>query len=134
MNSQDERVQYTIETEDAQKKLPYLDVSVEKNKTGTYDFRVFGKDAITNVQIKRNSSVDPKILSRVFKGFLAKAWRICSNTETLKEELDFLVAVFVENGHDKKMLSELRDKYRPPEMRSIESSSDNNNEERKSVI
>ena len=59
MNSQDERVQYTIETEDAQKKLPYLDVSVENNKTGTYDFRVFRKDAITNVQIKRNSSVDP---------------------------------------------------------------------------
>jgi len=53
LNSQDPKIQYTIETEDRDKKLAFLDVLIHNDKTGKYfNFSVFRKDAITNVQVK----------------------------------------------------------------------------------
>ena len=48
LNSQDEKIQYTIETENNQK---ILDILIENSLTK--DFKVCWKDAITNVHINR---------------------------------------------------------------------------------
>ena len=48
-----------------------------------YEFQVYRKDAITDVQTKPHSSINPKIVSGVFKGFLVRA----SREMTLKELL-----------------------------------------------
>ena len=113
LNKQDERVQYTMEVEAEDKSLAFLNVKTKNNKQGSYDFKVYRKNAITNVQVKPESGHDPKILSGIFKGFVHQAHNICSANH-LGEELEFLVNVFRENGYDerslKKWSKQVRDK------------------------
>ena len=70
---------------------------------GSYEFQIFRKEAITNAQIKPHSSINPSTVRGVFKGFLVRASRICSS-KYLQKEIDFLVDVFAENGHDRSEL------------------------------
>ena len=53
-----------------------------------------------------NSNVDPSTVVGVFKGFLARAHRICS-TSRLHEEIDFLIDMFVENGYERGRFEEI---------------------------
>jgi len=99
LNQQDESIQYTIETQNASSQLSFLDITVMNNGAGRYDFKVFRKNAITNVMLKPSSSVNPDLVKGIFKGFVTRAIRICS-TEFLQSEIDFLISVFAENGHD----------------------------------
>ena len=93
--------------------MSFLDVTVTNNRSGSYDFKIHRKDAITNVQLKPSSSIDPRLFQGVFKGFLVRALRICS-TQYLEDEIQFLVDVFVENGHDRRMLEKIVETYRTP--------------------
>ena len=108
LNRQDERVQYTMEVEKEGKTLDYLEVNTTNNGQGKYDFKVFRKKAITNVQLKPNSCHDPKILNGVFKGFVHRAHKICSEHH-LKDEIEFLINVFKENGYNELSLRKLSD-------------------------
>ena len=99
LNNQHPAIQYTIEREDPNKQINFLDVTVRNTGNGKYDFSIHRKPAITNVQIKPSSCHDPNILEGVFKGFVHRALKICSEKH-LKNELDFLIEVFVENGYD----------------------------------
>ena len=65
---------------------------------GKYEFDVHRKKAITNVQLKPTSSHDPKIKNGVFKGFLHRAFKVCSDNY-IERELEFLINVFIENGY-----------------------------------
>ena len=103
LKQQDERVQYTMEVENVEKELDYLEIKTMNKGTGNYEFDVYRKAAITNVQVKPNSSHDPKILRGIFKGFLKRANRICS-AEFREKEVEFLVEVFVENGYKRENL------------------------------
>ena len=48
----------------------FLDILIENNETGPYNFKVSRKDVITIVQIKPESSVDLKTTKGVFKEFV----------------------------------------------------------------
>ena len=109
LNDQDERIQYTVESE-VDGGLAFLDIRLQNNRNGKYEFQVYRKEAITNVQIKPSSSVDPKMYIGVFKGFLARAIRICSGHH-LNEEVEFLIQVFVENGYNEIVLRDTSRKY-----------------------
>ena len=106
LNKQDKRIQYTMETENEGKTLPFLDIKVINNGDGKYEFDLFRKTAITNVQVKPTSSHDPKILEGIFKGFVHRAHKICSEKH-LKGELEFLTNVFMENGYEEKTLRQI---------------------------
>ena len=106
LNKQDERVQYTMQVETEDKELEFMDIETKNNRQGSYDFKVFRKNAITNVQVKPTSSHDPKILNGIFKGFVHRAYKICSE-QYLTSELEFLINVFVENGYDERTLRKL---------------------------
>ena len=84
LNSQDPKIQYTMEVEDTNGILAFLDISIRNNKSGRYELSIYRKEAITNLQILPNSSVDPSTVVGVFKGFLTRAYRIC-NTSRLHE-------------------------------------------------
>ena len=116
LNQQDQKIQYTVEYEDADKILPFLDLHIRNNGSGKYNFRVYRQDAITNVQIKPNSNINPRIVIGVFKGFLARAHRVCSINH-LQEEIRFIVDVFTENGHDRSKLEQIAATYAPPSIR-----------------
>ena len=133
LNSQDPRVQYTMETEDSNKNLGYLDLNVRNDYSGSYDFSVFRKEAITNVQIKPNSCINPRISEGVFKGFVARAHRLCS-PKNLKNEMEFLVDVFTENGHERSNLEAIARNYVLPENRANQSSSSDPSEPKQRFV
>ena len=71
-NSQDQHI-HAIEYENDNKELNFLDVTVRNNLNRSYDFAVYCKPAIMNVQIKRHSNIYPNITVGVLKGFLSHA-------------------------------------------------------------
>jgi hypothetical protein len=114
LNQQHPSIQYTIEHENENKELNFLDVTVKNNGTGQYEFKVHRKEAITNIQIKPTSDHDPKVIDGVFKGFVHRALTICSKKH-LQSELQFLVDTFVENGYARvhllKLVNQVQNKF-----------------------
>jgi hypothetical protein len=117
LNAQNPKIQYTMDKEDENKVLEFLDIKIINNGTGKYEFDIFRKQAITNVQVKPQSSHDPRILRGIFKGFVHRAISICSENY-IDKELDFLVTVFVENGYQQhdllKIVEEVKFKLNQP--------------------
>ena len=103
MNSIEPKIQFEAEYEDDNKSLHFLDTTIINNGEGKYEFTVHRKDAITNVQLKPHSCHDDKVKYGVFKGFIHRAKAICSE-KYLEEELEFLIAVFTENGYKEETL------------------------------
>lgn len=126
LNNQDKQIQFTVELENEQKELTFLDINIKNDKNGKFQFKVHRKDAITNVQIKPHSSIAPNIADGVFKGFLARAYAICSK-EYLQAEIEFLRTIFIENGYDSKKLDELIKKYEPKTIRNNDEPCDDEN-------
>ena len=114
LNRQHEKIQYTIDYEKENKVLEFLDIKVINNGMGKYEFDIHRKNAITNVQVKPESSHDPGILQGVFKGFVHRAIKICSE-RYIDSELNFLKHVFVENGYKEtdlcKIIEEVKLKF-----------------------
>ena len=111
LNKQDQRIQYTMEVETEGKTLAFLNVETTNNRQGSYDFQVYRKKAITNIQVKPSSSHDPKILHGIFKGFVHQAYKICSE-HRLGDEVEFLVNIFKENGYDENILRKLSEEVK----------------------
>ena len=105
LNKQDKHIQFTIEDENEEKCLNFLDIKI-KNNNGRYEFDVHSKPALTNVQIKSHSCVPPDITTSIFKGPIARATKICSE-KYLREELEYLTDIFCENRHDRKTLQKI---------------------------
>ncbi|XP_065650611.1 uncharacterized protein LOC136078744 [Hydra vulgaris] len=97
LNKQHPAIQYTIETESHNKTLNFLDITIIHNSKGKFEFKVYRKEAITNIQIKPHSNHD-EILCAIFKGYVHRAYSICSVTH-LKNEINFLIQAFKENGY-----------------------------------
>ena len=76
------------------------------NGTAKYEFDVYRKDAITNVQVKPRSCHNPRILQGIFKGFVHCAMIICSD-KYIKNELAFLKNIFVENGYKENVIRKI---------------------------
>ena len=108
LHKQDKHIQFTIEDENEEKCLNFLDIKI-KNNNGRYEFDVHRKPALTNVQIKPHSCIPPDTITSIFKGFLARATKICSE-KYLRTEIEYLIEIFCENGHDKKII--LKDNYK----------------------
>nr|XP_047132455.1 uncharacterized protein LOC124811183 [Hydra vulgaris] len=103
LNEQNPAIKYTVELENHQKQLNFLNVNITNTMHGAYEFQIHRKEAMTNIQLKPNSNINPNIITGVFKGFLCPAKRLCSQ-KYLKQEIDFLIEMFVENGHNKNNL------------------------------
>jgi len=116
LNQQEPKIQFTAEYENDNKELNFLDVTIKNNNNGKYEFKIHRKNAITNVQIKPHSSISPNIKDGVFKGFLARAYTICS-PQYLENEIKFLRSVFIENGYKDNQLDKIIKEYKPKDQR-----------------
>ena len=105
LNKQDKHIQFTIEDENEEKCLNFLDIKI-KNNNGKYESDVHRKTSLTNVQIKPHSCIPPDTITSIFKGFLARATKICSE-KYLREEIEYLTDIFCENGHGRKTLQKI---------------------------
>ncbi|XP_065680471.1 uncharacterized protein LOC136094459 [Hydra vulgaris] len=110
LNEQNPSIKYTVELENKRKQLNFLDICITNTMNGFYEFQIHRKDAITNVQIKPNSNINPSITIGVFKGFLCRAKQICSQ-KYLSQEIDFLINIFFENGYNKNNLIKITKNY-----------------------
>ena len=117
LNKQHQKIQYTIERENEKKELQFLDIKIMNDGSGKYGFDVYRKEAITNVQVRPESSHDPKILKGIFYGFLYRAKSICSE-KYINKEVEFLVDTFVENGYRedalRQIVQEFNEKQKQP--------------------
>ena len=111
LNNQSDHLKYTIEYENEIKSLNFLDINITNSLEGHYDFKIYRKPAITNVQIKNNSGHDRRILDGIFNGFVDRAHKICSK-KFLDEEIKFLIEIFVQNGYNKDNLEKILQKYK----------------------
>ena len=84
---------------------PLGDLNITNNN-GIYEYKIHRKNAITNVQVKPHSGHDPKTLKGIFTGFLHRAFTVC-NEQHRKDEIDFLISCFTENGYNKNQLKEI---------------------------
>ena len=129
LNQLHPNIKYTIDYEGQNKDLNYLDISIMNQGNGHYEFKIYRKDAVTNVQIRPHSNHDPKTKDGVFNGFVHRAFKNCSQ-KYINEELKFLVDVFVENGYDmiklNKIIENVKNKYNQPQSVSIENSANEN--------
>ena len=106
LNNQEPRIKFEAEYENENKELNYLDIKIINNRNNNYEFKIHRKEAITNIQIKPESCHDNKIKDGVFKGYISRAKAICS-PKYLKEEIEFIKNVFIENGYERKTLDRL---------------------------
>ena len=60
--------------------------------------------------MQRNSRHDAKILRGIFTGFLHRAYTDCEG-EHLREEIDFLIKCFVENGYEERQFKQIHTSY-----------------------
>ena len=52
----------------------------------------------------------PNVSVSVFKGFLSRTYKICSE-RYIDEEIQFLIDVFTENGYERKTLEKITKTY-----------------------
>ena len=111
LNQQNDHLKYTMEIENKNKSLNFLDITITNTKKGSYSYNVYRKPAITNVQVKPHSGHDPKILKGIFIGFINRAHKICSE-QHLNDEIEFLVQTFKENGYEENTLRTIFSQYK----------------------
>ena len=109
LNIQDPQIQNTIENENDNKELNFLNVTIMNNLKHSYDSAVYRKPGITNVQIKRQSNICPNIALEVFKGFLSHTLHIFSKKYLAQEKKS--LNVFAENGHSITVLEKVTKEY-----------------------
>ena len=92
--------------ENENKQVNFLDITITNTGNNSYDFKIFRKKLITNIQIKPNSNIAPHIAIGLFKGFLSLAYKICTEKH-LQSKADFLIDTFTENGHNRNALTNI---------------------------
>ena len=110
LSKQDSPIQYTIEFENNEKPPNFLDINITNNGIHSYDFKIFRKPAITNLQIKCKLNMAPNISFSVYKEFSSRACKICSE-RYIDEDIQYLIDVFIENGYDRKTLEKIRNDF-----------------------
>ena len=73
LNEQEPRTKFEAEYENDENELNYLDTTIINTKEGHYNFKLYRKDVIANIQIKPKSCHDERIKLGVFKGYISRA-------------------------------------------------------------
>ena len=92
LNKQNKQIKFTIEDEKWRKIFNFSGLKNRDNKV-KHEFDVYRKPAVTNVQIKPHSWLTSSTIISIFKGFLARATKICSKKH-LRTETDYLAGIF----------------------------------------
>ena len=113
---------YLISQEAQSQKLNFSDVTIINTGTGKYEFKMYHKNEIKNVQIKPHLFVNPSIMRGIFKGFVSRAKRLCFE-KYLNEELNSLIDMFLENEYDRNFLDSIikENKHQAPKTQKTDS-------------
>ena len=105
LNKQHPRIKFTMETEDDQHKLPFLDVSLN-NTSSKITTSVYRKPTHTDQYIHFLSNHHPQIKRAIISTLTRRAKTICDPAK-LQEEIDHLRHTFVTlNGYPKQLVDQ----------------------------
>ena len=113
LNEVHPRVQFTREEEE-NNSIAFLDVYLTRQDNGSISTRVYWKSSNTNITIKPQSCQNPLTVIATFKGELCRAHKLCSTPEQTQKEIDFLLNLYEDNGHDRAKLAAIASEYSPP--------------------
>ena len=113
LNSIHERVQFTREEEQGNA-ITFLNVHVTRNDDGTLTTCVYRIASNTNITIKPNSCQHPGTAIATFKSEICQAYRLCSTQEQVNKEIEFILNMFEDNGHDRAKFKKIAEDYTPP--------------------
>ena len=88
------------------KSLNFLDINITNIINNKYELKNHAKKAITSMHIYPIPCLNLNTIKSVFNGFLHIAQSICLKKH-IREEKNFLIDMFVENGHNKQVLKKL---------------------------
>ena len=131
LNKQDEHIQLSIEDGNEEKCLNFFYIKI-KNNNGKYEFDVHCKPSLKNVQIKLHSCIPAGIITSIFKRFIVRATKFCSE-KYLKAEIEYLTDMFCENGHDRKILQKIINNFEK-KTRSFNNNNNNNTDKKHTII
>ena len=111
-------MQFTREEEE-DNPIAFLDVQffvhITRHDDGTLSTKVYRKPSNTNIGIKPQSCQDPRTAIASFKGELCRCHRLCSSPTQTKKEIEFVLDLYEDNGHDRAILKNIADTYTPPQ-------------------
>ena len=99
------RSQHSMDAEDADKILQFLDLNIKKVER-KYVTSIYRKKAITKVQVKPH----PMILKGIFTGYIHRTYAICQPIQR-EEEINFLIRCFTENRYNNNKLKRIAERY-----------------------
>ena len=102
LNSLRERIQFTIETE-KEGHLAFLDIDIYRKIDGTLGHKVYHKPTHTNLYLQQSSHHHPAQKQSVLTSLIHRARALCDE-DSLPQELEFLTAVFKNNGYNHRQI------------------------------
>ena len=97
-------IKFTIEHEDDQHSLPFLDIALTRNSNGTLNHGVYRKPTHTDRYLNYRSFHHPSIKSSVCKTLVNRAYNVCDK-DNIAKELDHLKSVLQHNGFPAEKIS-----------------------------
>ena len=116
LNEVHPRIKFTREDE-VDGKIAFLDTLVHRHDDGTLTTQIYRKPTNTNVIIKPHSCHDPAIHAATFKGEICRATKLCTSPEQVKKEINFILDVYEDNGHDRAKFQKIAENYKTPQQR-----------------
>ena len=112
--------------------MNFLDTKI-KNSNGRYEFDIYFKPALTNAQIKSHSCIPSGTITSLFRGFLARTTKICSE-KYLRVGTEYLTDMFAKmdtKNINKKLLQKIINNF---EKKTRTISDNNKNTDKKQTI
>ncbi len=103
-NNINEAIQFTVESENKNRQLPFLDCLIKRNPDGTLDTTVDRKPTNTGRYLTFHSCHSSSTKQRFIKGFFLRAERLCSTPDLLKTEMERVYPELLNNSYPKKFI------------------------------
>lgn len=106
MNSTCLCYKFTYEKENANSEISFLDILFQR-KNNTLNRKVYRKQEYVPIFIPEASSHPMKYKVAAIRTLFQRAYKICSNKTSLKEEIDTLYQQFLKNGYSIKAIKKI---------------------------
>ncbi len=94
-------IQFTVESENENGELPFLDCLIERNQDGTLDTTVYRKPTNTGRYLDFHSWHSSATKQGFIKGLLLRAERLCSTPDLLKTEIERIYSELLSYSYPK---------------------------------
>ncbi len=118
INNINEAIQFTVDSENENGELPFLDCLSMRNSDGTLDTTVYRKPTNAGRYLNFHSCHSSATKQGFIKGLFLRAERLCSTPDLLKTEMERIYSELLNNSYPKKFID--REKTRIPNQAPLE--------------